>query len=365
VAAWLESRPRRPIRPPRARVIALATIVVLAIVAVAGAGSSLGSTRLASGLETGRYDLWRVALDEVGSRPLLGAGVDNFAVDFVRLRNDGEEPLYPHSLLLRPFSQTGLGGGGLFVALAGAMLAAAVRARRQDPLAAAVVAGTLAAAVYWLVHGSLDWLWEIPAVTAPVFALLGLAAGLAARPLRPRLLRPMVIVAALVGAVSFALPGLSALEVERAVEVFSRDPDEAFERLERARAVNPLSERPDVVAASLALRAGQPARAHAALLRALDRSPSDWRVHLQLAALDGAQGDRSSASIRIARARELNPRGGTVALAERTLAAGEGWAALTERLEDRAVRSPLGRRSVDCRPVTGIAGRCTAEEGAP
>jgi hypothetical protein len=364
VAAWLESRPRRPIRPPRARVIALATIVVLAIVAVAGAGSSLGSTRLASGLETGRYDLWRVALDEVGSRPLLGAGVDNFAVDFVRLRNDGEEPLYPHSLLLRPFSQTGLVGGVLFLAVLGATLAAAARARRQDPLTAAVVAGTLAGAAYWLVHGSLDWLWEIPAVTAPVFALLGLVAGLAARPLRPPLRQPAVIVAVLAAALSFALPGLSALEVERAMEAFPRDADESFERLDRARALNPLSERPDVVSASLALRAGQPARARAALLRALDRNPKDWRVQLQLAALDGARGDRGSAAARIARARELNPRGRTVALAERTLAAGEGWAALAERLEDRAVRSPLGRRSVDCRPVTGIAGRCTAEEGA-
>jgi O-antigen ligase len=364
VAAWLESRRLRPVRRPRARVIVLVTIVVLAIVAVAGVGSSLGSTRLASGLETGRYDLWRVALDEVRSRPLLGAGVDNFAVDFIRLRSYGEEPLYPHSLVLRPFSQAGLVGGVLFLVVVGATLGAAARARRQGPVAAAVVAGTLAAAAYWLVHGSLDWLWEIPAVTAPVFALLGLAAGLASRPLRPPLCRPAVIVAVVAAAVSFALPGLAALEVERAVEAFPRDADESFERLDRARAINPLSERPDVVSASLALRAGHPARARSALLRALDRNPNDWRVHVQLAALDGARGDRGSAAARIARARELNPRGRTVALAERTLAAGEGWAALAERLEDLAVRSPLGRRSVACRPVTGIAGRCTAEEGA-
>ena len=358
---------------PRAALVPVA-IVGIAILAVAGVrvaqsveNGAVGSTRLASGLETGRYDLWRVALEEVKSQPLLGAGTDNFAVDFVRLRRDGEEPLYPHSLILRPFSQTGIVGGALFLALLAATAVAAVRARRQDPLAGAVVAGALAAAAYWVVHGSLDWLWEIPALTAPVFALLGLAAGLAARPSGRRLPR-IAVVAALAAvraaAVSFALPGLSALEVERAVETFPRDSDQAFEQLDRALALNPLSERPAVVAASLALRAREPARARSALLRALDRNPYDWQVQLQLAALDGARGDRSSASVRVARAHALNPRSQTIALAERMLATDVGWAALTERLDERAVRSPLGRRSIDCRPVTGIAGRCTAAEGA-
>jgi hypothetical protein len=358
---------------PRAALVPVA-IVGIAMLAVAGVraaqsaeNGALGSTRLASGLETGRYDLWRVALEEVKSQPLLGAGTDNFAVDFVRLRRDGEEPLYPHSLILRPFSQTGIVGGALFLALLAAAAAAAVRARRQDPLAGAVVAGTLAAAAYWVVHGSLDWLWEIPALTAPVFALLGLAAGLAARPSGRRLPRIAVVAAlaaVLAAALSFALPGVSALEVERAVETFPGDPDRAFEQLDRARVLNPLSERPDVIAASLALRAREPARARSALLRALDRNPHDWQVQLQLAALDGARGDRRSASARVARAHALNPRGHTMRLAERTLATGVGWAALTERLDERAVRSPLGRRSVACRPVTGIAGRCTAAKGA-
>ncbi len=359
-AGRLEHLPRRAFVVPAAVV----GIAILAVVQFGGDGA-LGSTRLASGLETGRYDLWRVALAEVEAQPLLGAGADNFAVDFVRLRKDGEEPLYPHSVILRPFSQTGIVGGVLFLALLAATAAAALRARGQDPLAGAVVAGTLAAAAYWLVHGSLDWLWEIPASTALVFVLLGLAAGLAARPSR-RLPRAAGVAAA--GAVaavglSFALPGLAAFEVERAVETFPRDPDRALEQLDRARALNPLSERPDVIAASLALRAGEPTRARTALVRALDRHPDDWQVHLQLAALDGARGDRTSAAAHVARAHALNPLGRTVALAERTLATGRGWAMLIARLEERAVRSPLGRRSVDCRPVLGIAGRCTAAEG--
>jgi hypothetical protein len=79
-----------------------------------GATSALGSSRF-GGLETGRYDMWRVAAGTVADHPLLGVGADNFAVDFARERRTGEEPLYPHSLFLRSFSQTGLVGGALAI----------------------------------------------------------------------------------------------------------------------------------------------------------------------------------------------------------------------------------------------------------
>src|SRR5204863_522494 len=69
----------------------------------------------------------------------------------------------------------------LAVAL-GAILTAAARAVRQraGPGAAAAAAG-LGAFVYWLVHGSVDWFWELPALGAAAFALGGIAAGLAPR----------------------------------------------------------------------------------------------------------------------------------------------------------------------------------------
>jgi hypothetical protein len=333
-----------------------------------GARSALGSSRFV-GLETGRYDLWRVAAGTVADHPLLGVGVDNFEVDFARERRTGEDLLYPHSLLLRSFSQTGLVGGALFLGFVVAALVAALKSRRRsDALANAVASASLVSAVYWLVHGSIDWLWEIPALGASALALLGLASGLG-EPRPDRRLstpRPSAAVLAtgaifLVAAVgSYALPGLAALEVERAVRAWPEDPNGAFSRLERARRLNPLSERPDVVAGTLAQRARQPARARTAFERALRRHPDEWYAHLQLAVLDAADRRRGPALAHLARARSLNPLEPTLGDAESALFAGSlsrQWLLL--RADRLAVRSPLGRRSIDCRPLLGLASRCT------
>jgi tetratricopeptide (TPR) repeat protein len=325
--------------------------------ASSGATSALGSSRLGGGLETGRYDLWRVAAGEVADHPLLGVGADNFAVDFARERRTREEPLYPHSLFLRSFSQTGLVGGALFLGFVGAAIVAALRRRRRsDALANAVASASVVSAVYWLVHGSIDWLWEIPALGASALALLGLAFGLGqSRPDRPlptpwrsapALAAAGVLVAAAVG--SYTFPGLAALEVERAVQAWPEAPDRAFSRLEQARRFNPLSERPDVVAGALAQRADQPDRARIAFQRVLERNPDDWYAHLQLALLDAADGRRNEAISHLVRARSLNPLEPALRDAEAALFAG---ALLRQRLVLRvdrlAVRSPLGRRPAD------------------
>jgi tetratricopeptide (TPR) repeat protein len=333
-----------------------------------GATSALGSSRLGGGLETGRYDLWRVAAGEVADHPLLGVGADNFAVDFTRERRTHEEPLYPHSLFLRSFSQTGLVGGALFLGFVGAALVAALRRRRRsDTLADAVVSASIVSAVYWLVHGSIDWLWEIPALAASALAFLGLAFGLREprpdRPPRtprrsvPALAAAGVLFAAAVG--SYALPGLAAREVERAVQAWPEAPDRAFSRLERARRLNPLSERPDVVAGTLAQRAGQPERARMAFQRVLERHPDEWYAHLQLALLDAANGRREQALAHLVRARSLNPLEPVLQDAEDALFAGAlQRQRLFLRVHRLAVRSPLGRKPVDCGPVLGLTIQC-------
>jgi tetratricopeptide (TPR) repeat protein len=333
-----------------------------------GGTSALGSSRFGGGLATGRYDMWRVAAETVADHPLLGVGADNFAVDFARERRTREEPLYPHSLFLRSFSQTGLVGGALFLAFVGAALVAALRARRRsDSLANAVASASVVSAVYWLVHGSIDWLWEIPALGASALALLGLASALGQpRPDRPHSRqRPSARALAAAGVLfaaavcSFALPGLAALEVERAVQAWPEAPDRAFSRLERARRLNPLSERPDVVTGVLAQRAGQPDRARAAFQRVLERQPDEWYAHLQLALLDAAEARRGQALAHLTRAKSLNPLEPALQEAEDALFAGPLLRQqLVLRVDRLAVRSPLGRRRIDCRPVLGLASRC-------
>jgi tetratricopeptide (TPR) repeat protein len=350
-------RPRRAKRSfqlfaPRRRVVGIFAAGLIVVLGAAAAASTLANAPR-PGLESGRYDMWRVAAGEFADHPLLGVGADNFAVDFVRERRTGEEPLYPHSLLLRTFSQTGLVGGVLFLGFVAAALAPALpRRRNEGSLAGAVAASSIAASVYWLVHGSIDWLWEIPALGASAVALLGLAAGLVRSPAReavPSGARFAAVLAAagalfLAAAASYAFPGLAAIELERAVQA-RPDSEQAFSHLERARRLNPLSERADVVAGTLAAQGGDFERARTAFQRALERNPDDWYAHLQLAHLARERGTGAEALAHLDRVRSLNPR--------------EFQPELVAEVEGNAVRGPLGRRALECGPALGLVNGCT------
>ena len=229
---------------------ALVALALGAGLAVARSGDgaaapSVGS-RFTSGVESGRYDFWRVAWRQFARHPLQGAGADNFAQDYVRERRRGEEPLYPHSIVFRTLGETGMVG----VMLLTAFLAAAFAGIRSlDVLKRPPAVAALIAATAWLAHASLDWLWEVPAVAAPPIACLGLVAGLgmAPRAAARRAWRPgrALAVAALAGAAaaSLAFPALAARQIERAVPRFGDDPAAALHGLERARRPEP-PERP-------------------------------------------------------------------------------------------------------------------------
>jgi hypothetical protein len=345
------ARPKLSLSSRRA-VGLLAAALMLAAVGAGVAASTLEDAPR-PGLQSGRYDMWRVAADEFAERPLLGVGADNFAVDFVRERRIDEEPLYPHSLVLRAFSQTGVVGGLLFLGFVAAALAAALpRGREPDAWTGAVAAASVTAGVYWLVHGSIDWLWEIPVLGASALAFLGLASGLVGRRARkptPSGTRRVAALAVagvlfLAAGASYAFPGLAALELERAVRAWP-DSEETFSRLERAHRLNPLSERADVVAGTLAEESRQLDRAQRAFERALERNPGDWYVQLQLALLARAEGNGAEALARLRRVRSLNPR--------------ESYAELVTDVERLALRAPLGRRALlQCGPVLGLARDC-------
>jgi O-antigen ligase len=75
-----------------------------------------------------------------------------------------------HSLPLEMAAELGLPGLlflGMFV---GGLAAAARRALREgDPLAP----GAYAVCVAWLLHATIDWDWQLPAVTLPALVLAG------------------------------------------------------------------------------------------------------------------------------------------------------------------------------------------------
>lgn len=151
---------------------------VLAIAGVAAAPFLLG------GHEREHY--WRVAVQEARANPLLGSGAGTFHVWWLRERTVPFSTLDAHSLYLETLAELGPPGLALLLVALAAPLAAAVRLRRPE-LVAALVAYDVAAAF--------DFHWELAGVTAPA-VLLGASAAAQAST-RRREVRRVVTVPAL------------------------------------------------------------------------------------------------------------------------------------------------------------------------
>lgn len=273
-----------------------------------------GGSRLVAGLWSGRHDAYRVSINLFRENPLKGIGVDNFSAEYLRHGRSDATPRYPHSVEFRTAAQTGIVG----IALLGAFLVFAVMAvasvrRSGDVLAVSVTSGAAMVFAYWFIHGSVDWFWEFAGLGAPAFAFLGLACGLAPRAQQERVAVPwargakVLGVAGLgIGLVSIALPWLAERNVERAVAVFDERPFEAYQRLDRAKSLNPLSERPAVVAGSIALRYNDLERADAEFADALERVGNDQYATLMRGAIASLR-DRDESLALLNRAVALAP----------------------------------------------------------
>ena len=311
-----------------------------------GEAEDAGSSRFST-VGSNRYDFWTVAWDLFREDPLTGIGSENFQQDYLVQGKSTEQPRYPHSLELGVLSQTGLVGALL---LGGALLAAglaALAARRGSGRETAAVAGAGGALfAYWLLHASVDWFWEFPALTASAFAALGLAGAVGRRkrstkgapdrlqrrlkaiamrvPALPRALGP--VLAALAGgllALSLIAPWLAEREIERAISSWPASTTAAYERLERAESLNPLSPMPHLVAATIAVRTEDEERALRELEEVLKMEPRTSFALAELAALASERGDQAESERLLRRASAYAPRDQVVAGALQQLLSGE------------------------------------------
>jgi tetratricopeptide (TPR) repeat protein len=191
----------------------------------------------------------------------------------------------------------------------------------------AAAAAALLVFVYWAVHGSLDWFWEIPGLGAPAFAFLGGAAAVAQRDTRrdgPPSWAPYPIAAACVAAVLAAAPAwLAARQIEASVSGWRDRPEASLDGLDDASRLNPLSERADLLAGAIANRTGRSVHARSVLQRAISRNAVNWYTHFELAVAETSLGRRDAALAALARAAELNPREEVIRDARSRVAQGE------------------------------------------
>lgn len=279
---------------------------------------------------TYRYDYWRVAWANFSEHPLIGVGGDNFGRDYLIEGESMQTPAFPHSVELRVLSQTGLIGALLLIgAIAAALVAATGRIRGPATTGNAVAATSVVVFAYFMLHGSLDWLWEFPGLGAPAFALLGLATAVDARaagsirdglPSAPALvLGGLATLAILAGVVP---PWLAERNLRDARQIAASNPAAALDKLDRAAELNPLSPLAEKTASVIERRQGRVGAAEQLLRGTLDRDPRDPFVYLQLAVLASAT-DRQPEAVRlIRRARELSPRDVVTRRVARRLEAG-------------------------------------------
>ncbi len=308
-----------------------------------------GSSRFAA-VGSNRPDFWRVSWEAFAAHPFGGIGQDNWGAYYLRERRSSEQPRWTHSLELRLLAHTGLVGFALFVGFLGAVLTAALAPaarRRAGRLGAGVAAAALLPLVVWLVHGSVDWFWEIPALSGPVLAFAALGGALtrqlsptpfpaaagkgtpfegagraegidpavtAGRPSAPAPSRRRTLALAFAGgglallaALALALPYLAERDVAAAASSWPSDPARAFERLDRAADLNPLSARPHLVAGVIALELRASRVARERFSRALERDGEDWFAWFGRGLASSALGDRRRARADLRRARALDP----------------------------------------------------------
>jgi tetratricopeptide (TPR) repeat protein len=268
------------------------------------------SSRFTLNAGSNRSEVWKVALAVAGDDPIFGEGGGGFQFRYNQERDDPNQLARDaHSVELEMLSELGIVGLTLFVLAMTGAFAGAWRARRLGPSAAQLSCGALAAGAYWLTHASLDWFWPFPAVTGPALALLGAAAA-------PALLMPervdapsgrrAVLVALVVFVLLLIPPFLSERLVDRSVDTFRADTQQAYDDLALARDLNPLSDQPALTEGSIALALKDNERAIESFREAIRKRPEEYVGHFFLA-LIYAKSDPAQARTELAVVAELNP----------------------------------------------------------
>jgi hypothetical protein len=232
-----------------------------------------------------------------------------------------------HSLELRLLAHTGAVGFGLFAVFLVMALRAARRARRtSSPRARVALGAALVAPTVWLVHGSFDWFWEIPALSGAAFACLGAAASFERHgdpaPGRARSTLQgarRVALAAIAVAAVLALGSayLGELALQRTRALASWNPRAALRELAAAARLEPLSSAPATLAAAINLGHGEAGGAIAAAQAGLVRDSHSWLLWLEAGLADGAAGRLQAERTALSIAHTLDPAEPVIVAAQR------------------------------------------------
>jgi O-Antigen ligase len=233
--------------------------------------TAAGSTRFTSLSLNGRRDAWRVALDTIRAKPLLGGGSGSFARAWTRDRHLMD--LYvrqPHNIFLEVTSELGVAGLVLWVGFLAWTFAAIRRGRSPAGASAALALATL------LLEASVDWTWSFPGIVAPVLLVVGASAGPPRwrRPPRPAV--AAFAAAALAAAAAFSLPWAGARQLQAATAIQTTQPAQASSLARSARSLTPTDPAPIALLGRLAESERRYTLAATLYAEAASRSQEPW-----------------------------------------------------------------------------------------
>ncbi len=280
-----------------------------------------------------RLDYWRVALDMFSSRPIEGRGAGSFAFNYARDRHETKPSRYAHNVFLRVLAETGLIGIILFLGMLAVMVWALYTVwLRGPPLGGALAAGVFAVGVCFLIHASLDWMDEIPALAAPALGLPLMIAGIEPvdtdieRAHGPRRAVALVTAGAAVAFAAIGVSWLATLYLQRAEGEVARDPQAAFADYERAAALEPWSSKALLTEGVVAIDNGRTEQARRAFEEAIEREDGAF-AHLELAILAAEAGEKAEARRQLDLATALEPESIPIRFARRQILSGKTLAA--------------------------------------
>ncbi len=277
--------------------------------------ASVGSVRLLSAAPEERLDYARVAVKLFAGAPILGVGSGNFGRRYDALRSFAKHSQYTHDLPLRVLSETGIVGTILFLLLVGAILVGLWKASVELPgLGRACAVAALGVACYFIVHASLEWLDEYPALAVPALALplaaIGMRRGMPVAdaalatgpggtqptdrlavhrrrlPERPPagVLAALALLTSLLITLALVVPYMETRYEQQAFATFRQHPSQAYHDLSEAASLNPVSANALTDEGTIAEDLYDGTRARLAFSQALQREDT-WYPHLELALL--------------------------------------------------------------------------------
>jgi O-antigen ligase len=322
------------VTPARARLLTLAGIVLIVVVAIAAGAphrlqhawndfknpntaiSATSTSRFGSASGEGRYQYWVAGVDSAKPHVLTGSGPGTFQLDWLPRAPIASYVENAHSLYVETYTELGVVGLVLLVAFLVAALAALLRVVARSNYEERTRAAAITAALVALMVGAaFDWLWQMPVLPVAILLLLGAALAPASdastpKPRRAGLatqLTAVVVGLACLVAIAYPLATNSAVANSQAAASIGNLPL-ALTDAQSAVKLEGGSAEAQVQLALVYEAERQYAPAVAAAQQAVKDEPQNWSNYFVLFRVQAEDGDAHGALVSYRKAESLNPQ---------------------------------------------------------